>query len=341
MEKKQERPAPRPVETNTRLHSSRRLDIKTVAEAALASAEAVVSRWLPDGSRQGNEWLSLNPTRADAHAGSFSVNLATGRWADFATGDKGGDLVSLVAYLEGTNQGAAAETLGAALGMVPTDTETRPQPATRTSNQARPRPPPTAKSATGPAPMRPIPAAAEESRPKRHPTRGNPSQVWCYHDAAGNALVYIYRFPTTDKDGNPDKTFRPCTYWPEHLDDSGSVQPAGWKWRNLPVPRPLYGLDRLAARRNVSVLICEGEKAADAATRLLPAMVATTTMNGADGTRKADFAPLRGRRVFIWPDADEAGATYARAVAELAHAAGAESVSVLDLASLAGGPPHD
>ena len=54
----------------------------------------------------------MNPTRPDRRAGSFKVNLRTGRWADFATGDKGGDAVSLAAYLSGfanPTPGAAAD----------------------------------------------------------------------------------------------------------------------------------------------------------------------------------------------------------------------------------------
>ena len=30
------------------------------------------------------EYVALNPTRADKRAGSFKINLQTGRWADFA-----------------------------------------------------------------------------------------------------------------------------------------------------------------------------------------------------------------------------------------------------------------
>jgi hypothetical protein len=55
--------------------------------------------------------------RADRHAGSFKVNLRTGRWADFATGDRGGDPVSLVAYLEGVTQGEAARLVSVMLGL--------------------------------------------------------------------------------------------------------------------------------------------------------------------------------------------------------------------------------
>ena len=46
---------------------------------------------------EGHEYVARNPTRADRRPGSFKINLRTGRWADFATGDKGGDPVSLAA----------------------------------------------------------------------------------------------------------------------------------------------------------------------------------------------------------------------------------------------------
>ena len=50
-------------------------------------------------------------------ARSFSVNMRTGRWADFATGDRGGDVVSLAAYLHGLRQGEAARKLADMLGL--------------------------------------------------------------------------------------------------------------------------------------------------------------------------------------------------------------------------------
>ena len=73
--------------------------------------ESVVRQLLPDGRLEGREWISLNPTRTDRHAGSFRVNIQTGRWADFATDDKGGDIISLAAYLECTTQIEAARRL--------------------------------------------------------------------------------------------------------------------------------------------------------------------------------------------------------------------------------------
>lgn len=92
-------------------------DIKRVAAAALANISSVLSHWLPNGKRQGHEYLPRNPKRSDNKPGSFSVNLNTGAWSDFATGDKGLDLVALVAYLENESQGAAARRLADFLGI--------------------------------------------------------------------------------------------------------------------------------------------------------------------------------------------------------------------------------
>src|SRR5919202_5966526 len=92
-------------------------DFRAANAAALAVLPALLARWLPDGRREGGEWVARNPRRHDRRPGSFKVNLATGAWADFATGDKGGDPVSLAAYLFGLSQGEAARELAAMLGL--------------------------------------------------------------------------------------------------------------------------------------------------------------------------------------------------------------------------------
>lgn len=93
------------------------IDFGRINRAALPMLPALVSRWLPDGRREGNEWVARNPTRADRHPGSFRINLRTGRWSDFATGEAGGDPVSLAAYLARTPQAEAARNLAAMLGV--------------------------------------------------------------------------------------------------------------------------------------------------------------------------------------------------------------------------------
>jgi hypothetical protein len=98
---------------------SGRIDFERVNRRALANAAAVVRGLLPEGRLEGHEYVARNPLRPDRRLGSFKVNLATGRWADFATGDGGGDLVSLAAFVSGLPQREAAIRLAAAMGVSP------------------------------------------------------------------------------------------------------------------------------------------------------------------------------------------------------------------------------
>jgi hypothetical protein len=160
-----------------------------------------------------------------------------------------------------------------------------------------------------PAP-RPLPATI------RHPRLGAPSRVWRYHDAAGALLFAVCRF---DPPGER-KQILPLTCGPE-----------GWRWRAPPAPRPLYGLPDLAARPDAPVLVVEGEKAADAARDLFLSHVSVTWCGGAMAVAKADWRPLRGRRVTVWPDADDPGRRAAAEAAKAARAAGAASVSIVQV----------
>jgi len=94
-----------------------RVDFDRINHCALAALPVLLERWLPGGRREGWEYVALNPTRLDRHMGSFRINVRTGRWADFATGDRGGDVVSLAAYLSHLKQSGAAEKLACMLGI--------------------------------------------------------------------------------------------------------------------------------------------------------------------------------------------------------------------------------
>lgn len=92
------------------------MNFAAINEAALPSAHAICRRLFPGGVVKRNEYVALAPHRADRRLGSFSINVRTGKWADFASGDKGGDLVALVAYREGCSQGEAARLLAQLIG---------------------------------------------------------------------------------------------------------------------------------------------------------------------------------------------------------------------------------
>ncbi|MEZ5713420.1 MAG: hypothetical protein R3E11_12420 [Sphingobium sp.] len=98
---------------------SGRIDFERVNRAALSRAAAVVRGLLPEGRMEGHEYVARNPLRPDKRLGSFKVNISTGRWADFATGDGGGDLVSLAAFVAGLPQREAAIRLAESMGVSP------------------------------------------------------------------------------------------------------------------------------------------------------------------------------------------------------------------------------
>jgi hypothetical protein len=170
----------------------------------------------------------------------------------------------------------------------------------------------------------PVPADAPPLL-ARHPELGKPANTWPYIDGDGNALGYVLRFE--DRAGG--KQFRPLTLWRPAA--GGTAQ---WRWQSWPSPRPLYGLHELAQRPDAPVVVVEGEKACNAARLLLPDRVAVTSPHGSNSPTMADWSPLRGRSITIWPDADAPGLDYAVKVSERALRAGAVSVAIAS-------PPDD
>jgi uncharacterized protein (DUF927 family) len=137
--------------------------------------------------------------------------------------------------------------------------------------------------------------------------------VWRYRDAAGALLFVVARFDTPR-----GKEVLPFCCGAD-----------GWRWKAAPAPRPLYGLDHLAARSDAPVLLVEGEKTADAAANLFPTYVAMTWPGGSKAMAKCDWSSLAGRSVTLWPDNDQAGRQAVEAALELLEASGAAAVTVV------------
>ena len=186
-------------------------------------------------------------------------------------------------------------------------------------------------------PILPVPPDAP-SPDFHHYKLGEPSQVWHYRDAEGRLLGHVLRFDKPDG----SKETRPLVFC-EGPDGQGQ-----WRWQMFASPRPLYGLERLRAQIEAPVLLVEGEKTADAAQVLFPELMAVTSPGGSNAAGKADWSPLRGRAVTIWPDADGAGVKYALQVATLLQETGAGSVKLVELPKdlpqgwdLADDPPNE
>ncbi len=158
-----------------------------------------------------------------------------------------------------------------------------------------------------------LPAPTEPARP------AHATAMWVYRTATGQPFHAKYR---SEKPGG-GKTYSQKTYGTlDGVERWHSKSPAG-----LP---PLYNLDRLAISPDAPVLLVEGEKVADAATLLFPDHVATTA-GSAVSMGKADYAPLAGRDVVIWPDHDEPGQKAAQQATKRLHEAGISSLRVVSV----------
>lgn len=252
------------------------VDFTALAAALLARSPVIVQEWLPGGKFDGDEYHAARKA-AGGPGDSLTVNVRTGCWQHFATGKSGGDLTSLYAYLESVSQPDAARELAEDIHF---DLEPQPRKANGANGHAPALAAPSATRAPADAP--PIPD---------HPKHGAAARSWAYRDAQG-VLYHTARYDTAD-----GKQF--CYFtWAD----------GRWKLKAPGKPRPIYGLDRLAgAPANAPVLIVEGEKCADAAAIALPAYVSITWAGGAGAVDTADWAPLKARKVYLWPDADGPG----------------------------------
>jgi len=143
---------------------------------------------------------------------------------------------------------------------------------------------------------------------------------WTYRDESGGEIGHVVRY---EEGGKKD------------VIPFFSRSPDGkWGPGGVSSPRPLYGLDRLAARPDAPVIVAEGEKAADAAGRMYSGVVAVTSQGGSSAARRSDWGPLKDRKVVIWPDNDSEGRRYALDVIALLEDAGANVVGVVDVSLL-------
>ena len=150
----------------------------------------------------------------------------------------------------------------------------------------------------------PIPDDAP-AKPRNHCKLGKPTARWEYRDAAGEVLFLTYQFDRLDQ----GKVFLVLSLWRRA---DGVLE---WRWKCVGEPRPLFGLDWLAANPDLPVIVCEREESVCAARRIFPDMVCVSPLGGGQAASKADWSPLEGRSVTIWPDADKPGAKFAMEVA--------------------------
>lgn len=263
--------------------------IKRLSADMVPHVDRYANEWLPGGTMQGREYVVLCPFHNE-RTPSFNINLATGQWLCRGCEAKGHDLVSLYAKLNNLKNGEAAERLSGGNGSSTPSAQRQP------AGTPRPAPRDDWHPVIGDEPNVEI--------KKHHFKHGTPIAVWPYYNADGQFVGWTCRFAPPGPKALP---FCRCRYVGTTTDryEQGREY---WIWHSFATPRPLYGLPAALCARRLPVWIVEGEKTADAAQRLLgsTAMVVTWP-GGCQAVMHADFSPLIGRSVTIWPDADAPG----------------------------------
>lgn len=106
----------------------------------------------------------------------------------------------------------------------------------------------------------------------------------------------------------------------------------GYKYKDN---RPLYNLDKIATTpEEETIYIVEGEKCCDALEAL--DITATTSPGGSNAPSKADWSPISGHNIVIWPDNDRAGATYAANIIRQIHRSSDSkpNINIIDVKNL-------
>ena len=230
------------------------MDFKQIDSQLKPYYGSILADICPGGKLSGNEYKA-----GDIYGGpgdSFSFNVNTGKWADFAKNERGSDIISLFAKTKGINNAEAVGVLSDTyLGRDIKHTYPVKQEITR--------------NIIKPPANHVAPEATYQS--KKY------SQRYIYRDENGDPIFYIYRFDMQDG----SKQFFPYTF-----NDSGQWQKKAW-----PAPRPLYNLDKIFTS-DKPILIVEGEKTALAAEEMLPMYTVTTWSSGATAYDKTDFSPV-------------------------------------------------
>jgi putative DNA primase/helicase len=209
-----------------------------LAAALLAIGEPLLQRWLPGGVRSINEYKCAS-LRGGA-GGSCSVNLVTGKWADFANGEeRGGDFLSLYAAIHGLTMAKAAlqvadeEGLEHVAGIVK---GARQAPAP--GPVQTPAPPPAAEPREREGRWKPVTPVPEFASPvdMSHYSYGEPQRWWRY-EIRGRLYGYVLRFDRADPAGGLRKVVLPLTFCRDLQDPRGSMR---WTNKQWEAPRPLY-----------------------------------------------------------------------------------------------------
>ena len=74
-------------------------DFKHIKRQYSENSLAILKQLVGAGKIEGGDYVVLNPRRSDKKAGSFRIDISSGKFHDFATGDRGGSILDLAAFV--------------------------------------------------------------------------------------------------------------------------------------------------------------------------------------------------------------------------------------------------
>lgn len=273
----------------------------------------LTQRWLPGGKFEGREYIVRNPRRPDQRLGSFRINLDSGKWADFATGERGGDAVSLYAFIHSITQHAALRELTGVDSQAPS----RRSLAANSANPAnRARTPGGALSSVD------TEIAARRLYDRAKPVLGSPAETYlCRRGLMFSPAWKCLRFDELRYRGTG---LHPCLIAPV-IDDGGRLTGVQRTYldddgRKLAVAEPKLSLGRIRggairlAEPRDELFICEGLE--DGLTVMQSVAGACVWVAAGAGMMRLMYVPPHVRTVIIAADNDPAGEQAALAAAE-------------------------
>jgi AAA domain len=290
------------------------IDFEGINETALRNTRALVQKLVPGGKFRSLQYIVRNPRRDDKTPGSFTINYRSGLWKDFATSDGGGDLISLVAYLRGVDQGAAARELADMLGV----------PFLKSNGQTKP-------SDLNGGSHKVVAAGNETPKVRQWGEEGPPQQcneIRRHYYPRGSAPK---RKVKVKRKGESEDSW---VTWYRFFKNG---VPVGWQAKKpddyVAIPYITEAFEPFDAElRDDEILWPEGEKDVDSLGSInIPAF---TFGGGGDGLPGGIGSFLKDRHIVIIADNDDPGRAHSEKKAAAAHDAGATSIKIIHFPEL-------
>ncbi|MBU9259078.1 AAA family ATPase [Burkholderia multivorans] len=283
-------------------------DPKAIEAELSAHIHGLLSEWLPGGSWKGREYLCSDMRGGNGKSMQVYEKADGWHWHDKANSESHGKgLINLYAAITGQPWKDAVQELSKTYGHI--DESQLVHFEYQEEVDTRPK-------------ARPVPKEGLDFN-FRHWELGLPSMTWDYRLPDGRLFAVVARYETPD-----------------------GKQIRMWHWRHewtigayAESDRLIMNLDVLEKYPDSPVVVVEGEKAAGKLSAMFDPseLVVTTWPNGSTSVGKADWSPLAGRKVILWPDADEPGLDAMQRLGSILQEIESERVSIMEVQDMPDG----